>query len=187
MTHTIGPTPIRKKLTPARTPAGTQIVSTITTAAARLDHARRLKADGSVLTKLSVRALYGGGTPHVAAEFRTRRSPSVRAPALPAQSCPGGRQGEIEPSGSIRPSEGGRSPPPRTQRTSSVSRRPSPTRLMASTVSARKRPGKRMIQNASCTYVLPSAMMLPHEGMWGGVPAPRNDRYASNRMHEAQM
>src|SRR6266478_8615298 len=111
MTHTIGPTPVRKKLTPARTPAGTQIVSTITTAAARLDHARRLKADGSVLTKLSVRAPYGGGTPHVAAEFRTRRSPSVRAPALPAQSCPGGRQGEIEPSGSIRPSEGGRSPP----------------------------------------------------------------------------
>src|SRR5882762_10142575 len=88
----------------------------------------------------------------------------------------GGRQGEIEPPGSIRPSEGGQSPPPRTQRTSSVSRRPSPTRLMASTVSARKRPGKRMIQNASCTYVLPSAMMLPHEGMWGGVPAPRKDR-----------
>src|SRR5437660_12656528 len=70
----------------------------------------------------------------------------------------------------------GAKPPFEYQRTSSVSRRPSPTRLMASTVSARKRPGKRMIQNASCTYVLPSAMILPHDGMWGGVPAPRNDR-----------
>src|SRR5882762_9050015 len=35
LTHTIGPAPSRKKLTPARTPAGTQIVSTSTTAAAR--------------------------------------------------------------------------------------------------------------------------------------------------------
>src|SRR3989442_15532146 len=98
-----------------------------------------------------------------------------------------GEAGRDRAAGSSRPSEGGRRPPPRHYRTSSVSRRPSPTRLMASTVSARRRPGNRMIQNASCTYVLPSAMMLPHDGMWGGVPAPRNDRYASNRMAEAQM
>src|SRR5205823_13593675 len=108
----------------------------------------------------------------------------VRAPASPAQSI----LGEVSEGAVEAPSDedGGRSPPP-SQRTSSVSRSPSPTRLMARTVSARKRPGNRMIQNASCTYVLPSAMMLPHDGMWGGVPAPRNDRYASNRMAEAQM
>src|SRR5438067_12722746 len=41
--------------------------------AARLDHARRLKADGSALTKLSVRAPHGHSTPHVAPEFPTRR------------------------------------------------------------------------------------------------------------------
>src|SRR5437016_8441711 len=65
--------------------------------------------------------------------------------------------GEVSEGAVEAPSDedGGRSPPP-SQRTSSVSRSPSPTRLMARTVSARKRPGNRMIQNASCTYVLPS-------------------------------
>ncbi len=59
--------------------------------------------------------------------------------------------------------------------------------LIDSTVKARNNPGKRMIQKASCTYVRPSAMMLPQLGMWGGVPAPRNDRYASTRIADAQM
>src|SRR5712692_5722171 len=38
---------------------------------------------------------------------------TVRARASPAQSCSGGRQRESEPEGSLRASEGGRSPPPR--------------------------------------------------------------------------
>jgi hypothetical protein len=66
--------------------------------------------------------------------------------------------------------------PPSLDRTFSRSRKPSPTKLMASTVAARKMPGNRMIQNASCTYERPSAMMLPQDGMTGGVPAPRNER-----------
>src|SRR5438477_326439 len=59
--------------------------------AARLDHASRLNADGSALTKLSVRAPQGHSTPHVAPEFPTRRYLSWFERRLRRRNDAGGR------------------------------------------------------------------------------------------------
>src|SRR6266850_4097893 len=70
---------------------------------------------------------------------------------------------------------------------SSVSRRPSPRMFTASTVAARKTPGKKTLCGYATNWTRPSAMMLPHVGMSGGKPTPRNERIASSRMAKAQM
>ena len=72
-------------------------------------------------------------------------------------------------------------------RGSSASRRPSPSRFTASTVSDRKIAGKNTMKGFTCQSARPSAMMLPQDGMVGGVPAPMKDRIASTIMALAQM
>ena len=72
-------------------------------------------------------------------------------------------------------------------RGSSASRRPSPSKLTASTVSDRNIAGKKTMEGLTCQSVRPSAMMFPHEGMMGGVPAPMKDRIDSVIIAEAQI
>ena len=68
-----------------------------------------------------------------------------------------------------------------------MSRSPSPTRFTASTVSDSTTAGKATICGLTCHSARPSVMMLPHDGMSGGVPAPMKDRIASITMAEAQI
>src|SRR5580693_190982 len=58
---------------------------------------------------------------------------------------------------------------PLAMRGSSASRRPSPSKLTASTVTERKAAGKNTINGLTCHSALPSAMILPQDGMVGGV------------------
>src|SRR3981081_2624317 len=68
---------------------------------------------------------------------------------------------------------------PLAMRGSSASRRPSPSRLTASTVTDRTAAEKNTMKGFTCHSALPSAMMLPQDGMVGGVPAPMKERMDS--------
>ena len=48
-------------------------------------------------------------------------------------------------------------------------------------------PGAKMTHGVRRKYTRPSAMMLPHDGISGGIPAPRKPRMASSSMAEAQI
>jgi hypothetical protein len=71
-------------------------------------------------------------------------------------------------------------------RGSSASRRPSPSRLTANTVAERNAAGKYTMSGLTCQSARPSAIMLPHYGTVGGVPAPMKDRIASPSIALAQ-
>src|SRR5215831_8715389 len=75
---------------------------------------------------------------------------------------------------------------PLAMRGSSASRKPSPSRLTASTVTDRNAAGKNTMKGFTCHSALPSAMMLPHDGIVGGVPAPIKERMDSTIMALAQ-
>src|SRR6266852_8017316 len=68
------------------------------------------------------------------------------------------------------------------RRGSTASRNPSPRRLTPSTVSVKKPAGMNTRYGFTCHSALPSDMILPHDGIVGGVPAPMNDRLASMTM-----
>src|SRR5205823_14738504 len=65
---------------------------------------------------------------------------------------------------------------------SSVSRSQSPSRLKASTTSRITSPGKNDTHHAMVITSRPSAIIEPHAGVGGGMPAPRNDSEASTMM-----
>src|SRR5262249_7566751 len=65
---------------------------------------------------------------------------------------------------------------------SSVSRSQSPSRLKASTTRRIASPGKKDTHQALVTKSRPSAIIEPHAGVGGGMPAPRNDSDASTMM-----
>src|SRR5215471_18102940 len=60
------------------------------------------------------------------------------------------------------------------------------SRLTASTVTDRNAAGKNTMKGFTCHSALPSAMMLPHDGIVGGVPAPIKERMDSTIMALAQ-
>src|SRR5207237_8217927 len=62
---------------------------------------------------------------------------------------------------------------------SSVSRSQSPSRLKASTTSRIASPGKNDTHQALVTKSRPSAIIEPHAGVGGGMPAARKERDAS--------
>src|SRR5699024_1067849 len=72
-------------------------------------------------------------------------------------------------------------------RGSSSSRSTSPSTLTLSRVRAKNRPGKSTMLGYSWKYLRPSAMMLPHEGISGGRPAPSKLKLASIRMAAAKI
>src|SRR5258708_6965806 len=76
---------------------------------------------------------------------------------------------------------------PLAMRGSIASRRPSPSRLTASTVADRNAAEKNTMWGFTCHSALPSAMMLPQDGMVGGVPAPMKERMDSTIMALAQI
>src|SRR2546428_185235 len=65
---------------------------------------------------------------------------------------------------------------------SRVSRSQSPSRLKASTTSRMASPGRNDTHHALVTTSRPSAIIEPHAGVGGGMPAPRNDSDASTMM-----
>src|SRR5580693_6008548 len=68
------------------------------------------------------------------------------------------------------------------RRGSRASLNPSPRRLTPSTVSVRKPAGMNTRYGFTCHNPFPSDMILPHDGIVGGVPAPMNERLASMTM-----
>src|SRR5258708_36920678 len=71
---------------------------------------------------------------------------------------------------------------PLAMRGSIASRRPSPSRLTASTVTDRNAAGKNTMEGFTCHSALPSAMMLPQDGMVGRGPPAMKDRIGSTSL-----
>jgi hypothetical protein len=58
-------------------------------------------------------------------------------------------------------------------RGSSASRRPSPKTLIDSTASTSMMPGTSTLWKAAGIVLIPSEIIVPHEGLGGWTPAPR--------------
>jgi hypothetical protein len=59
--------------------------------------------------------------------------------------------------------------------------------LMDRIVIDRNTAGNAIIWGLICHNARPSAMMLPHEGIEGGTPAPMKDKLASARIARPQI
>src|SRR5262245_53449559 len=82
------------------------------------------------------------------------------------------RRGKLERGAHSRP----------RRRTSSASRKPSPSKLNASTATLMKSAGNMSSWGCASIVLMPSLLMLPHDGVGGATPMPMNDRNASMKM-----
>src|SRR5438874_10229231 len=72
-------------------------------------------------------------------------------------------------------------------RGSSASRTPSPNTLMLRTPSTSMMPGTSTRWMAAGMSLIPSEIMVPHDGLGGWTPAPRYDRPASSKIELARI
>src|SRR6185503_16473551 len=68
------------------------------------------------------------------------------------------------------------------KRTSSASRSPSPSKLNASTATLMNTAGNRSSCGCASIVLMPSLLMLPHDGVGGATPMPMNDKNASMKI-----
>src|SRR6185503_5611037 len=68
------------------------------------------------------------------------------------------------------------------KRTSSASRKPSPSKLNASTAVLIRSAGNSSSCGCASIVLMPSLLMLPHDGVGGATPMPMNDRNASMKI-----